>query len=219
MKLMGILAAGVSAVLLTAGVASAATIVISTTATETLTPAESAGALVTFSEKAVGTGAHAGQIDWNYSVQDPISLSKSTGTFWFNPSSDYVEINVPFKALTKLEIVDNLAEKASGASTASGAFGVSNAAVGTFDLATSSYIAGSVTPFGVDSSDFNLAAGNYILATFVTLATPVHGSGSENVSISESAQAVPEPAAWSLMLMGVGGIGAMMRRRRVAVAA
>ncbi len=31
--------------------------------------------------------------------------------------------------------------------------------------------------------------------------------------------AVPEPAAWSLMVMGVGGVGATLRRRRKAVAA
>ncbi|MBS0363570.1 MAG: PEP-CTERM sorting domain-containing protein [Proteobacteria bacterium] len=30
--------------------------------------------------------------------------------------------------------------------------------------------------------------------------------------------AVPEPTAWALMIMGFGGIGAMMRRRRVAIA-
>jgi hypothetical protein len=29
---------------------------------------------------------------------------------------------------------------------------------------------------------------------------------------------VPEPAAWSLMLAGFGGLGAMLRRRRPALA-
>jgi hypothetical protein len=34
-----------------------------------------------------------------------------------------------------------------------------------------------------------------------------------------SATAVPEPAAWALMLMGFGGLGAAMRRRRALAAA
>ena len=29
---------------------------------------------------------------------------------------------------------------------------------------------------------------------------------------------VPEPASWALMIMGFGGMGAMMRRRRTATA-
>jgi hypothetical protein len=38
--------------------------------------------------------------------------------------------------------------------------------------------------------------------------------GSNVTSFSLSAQAVPEPATWALMLLGFGGIGLAMRRRR-----
>jgi hypothetical protein len=38
--------------------------------------------------------------------------------------------------------------------------------------------------------------------------------GTNVTSMSFSAQAVPEPATWALMLLGFGGIGMAMRRRR-----
>jgi hypothetical protein len=38
-------------------------------------------------------------------------------------------------------------------------------------------------------------------------------------SFSVSGAAVPEPATWGLMLLGFGGLGAMLRRRRAALAA
>ena len=37
--------------------------------------------------------------------------------------------------------------------------------------------------------------------------------------VSVSAAGVPEPAAWALMLMGFGGLGAVLRRRRAMVTA
>lgn len=43
--------------------------------------------------------------------------------------------------------------------------------------------------------------------------------GLDNVSVTGATSAgVPEPAAWALMLMGFGGLGAMLRRRRLATA-
>jgi hypothetical protein len=38
--------------------------------------------------------------------------------------------------------------------------------------------------------------------------------GTNITSFSLSAQAVPEPATWALMLLGFGGIGLAMRRKR-----
>lgn len=40
----------------------------------------------------------------------------------------------------------------------------------------------------------------------------------DNVAMAANA-GVPEPATWALMIMGFGGAGAALRRRRVAVAA
>ncbi len=43
-------------------------------------------------------------------------------------------------------------------------------------------------------------------------------NGVNTGTIGAGLGAVPEPATWGLMIMGFGGIGAMLRRRRQAVA-
>jgi PEP-CTERM motif-containing protein len=43
-------------------------------------------------------------------------------------------------------------------------------------------------------------------------------SGVDNVSVTASAAAVPEPASWALMISGFGAAGAALRRRRAAKA-
>ncbi|HEX2816506.1 MAG TPA: PEPxxWA-CTERM sorting domain-containing protein [Phenylobacterium sp.] len=40
------------------------------------------------------------------------------------------------------------------------------------------------------------------------------GWGLENIQVSGAAGGVPEPAAWGLMLVGFGGMGALLRRQR-----
>lgn len=47
--------------------------------------------------------------------------------------------------------------------------------------------------------------------------TPSHGScttGPVGFSLAKQTSAVPEPATWAIMLMGFGGLGAMLRQRR-----
>ena len=44
-------------------------------------------------------------------------------------------------------------------------------------------------------------------------------SGRGSTAHSAAVTAIPEPATWGLMIMGFGGAGAMLRRRRTAVAA
>ena len=43
--------------------------------------------------------------------------------------------------------------------------------------------------------------------------------GFDNITLGSKNPTVPEPATWSLMLVGVGGLGAMLRSRRKLVAA
>jgi hypothetical protein len=42
------------------------------------------------------------------------------------------------------------------------------------------------------------------------------GGGLDNVVLAATPTAAPEPASWALMILGVGGVGAAMRRRRPA---
>ena len=68
--------------------------------------------------------------------------------------------------------------------------------------------------FGANSGSLNLAGGNYALV-FQGLTSRDETAFIDNVSASV---AVPEPAAWALMIIGFGAAGAMLRRRRTVVA-
>jgi len=50
--------------------------------------------------------------------------------------------------------------------------------------------------------------------TFASATDTAYGPALDNVSVA----GVPEPAQWALMLVGFGGLGAAMRRRRAALA-
>ena len=56
----------------------------------------------------------------------------------------------------------------------------------------------------------------YSLTMRYTIRAPTHGAALANIAIG--AVTVPEPATWALMLMGFGGAGYMIRRRRGAFA-
>ncbi len=43
--------------------------------------------------------------------------------------------------------------------------------------------------------------------------------GLDNVSLTATSRGVPEPGTWALLLGGIGGLGAVLRRRRAAVPA
>jgi PEP-CTERM motif len=59
--------------------------------------------------------------------------------------------------------------------------------------------------------------GQYRYYDFVELNT-TPGEGDNVLLHSLSTTAVPEPATWAMMIMGFGGLGAMMRRRRAVIA-
>ena len=83
---------------------------------------------------------------------------------------------------------------------------------------------------GVSGTEYNLFADD---ATHYELYTAVNGSWSNHsygaITMAQTFNqggfdrdtitGVPEPAAWALMILGFGGIGAVLRRRRAAFAA
>lgn len=54
------------------------------------------------------------------------------------------------------------------------------------------------------------ATGTSTTLTFTSTGTTAYGAALDNVNVT----AVPEPAAWALMILGFGAIGGVMRRRR-----
>jgi choice-of-anchor C domain-containing protein len=60
-----------------------------------------------------------------------------------------------------------------------------------------------------------VATGASTTLTFSSATDTPYGPALDNVSVA----GVPEPAEWALMLVGFGGLGAAMRRKRAAVAA
>lgn len=74
------------------------------------------------------------------------------------------------------------------------------------------------------SADFTLGLSDFpYTASFSTAAQSVFfgGEGIQTLNVlqvSEISAAVPEPAAWALMIVGFGATGAAMRRRRTRVA-
>jgi choice-of-anchor C domain-containing protein len=80
--------------------------------------------------------------------------------------------------------------------------------------AAGSYSVGS-TPFPPNVtawSPFNYvftATGTSTTLTFTSTGTTAYGAALDNVNVT----AVPEPAAWALMILGFGAIGGVMRRR------
>jgi hypothetical protein len=64
-----------------------------------------------------------------------------------------------------------------------------------------------------------LDATGSLLATEVTITGPAGGGVSGGGTPGDGASAAPEPTAWALMMVGVGGMGAALRTRRRKVAA
>ncbi|MCW6536417.1 PEPxxWA-CTERM sorting domain-containing protein [Sphingomonas lycopersici] len=94
---------------------------------------------------------------------------------------------------------------------------------------------------GGPTDSFEASIGNTVLQTFTNVnafqyfnfsfTTPVSGSPSllkftfrqdpsywhiDDISVQGLAGSVPEPATWAMMILGLGAVGAAMRRRRAA---
>lgn len=73
------------------------------------------------------------------------------------------------------------------------------------------------TGFGSDEvvTSFDPGAGTYSVTTKYIVSGTGKGSVSPDITISGG---IPEPGTWALMILGFGGAGAMIRRRRMAFA-
>jgi hypothetical protein len=80
-----------------------------------------------------------------------------------------------------------------------------------FDLGTFSTTSGQLFTARAGSTTFALQAGQSYTLTFTGLSTGDNTSYIDAVALNA---AVPEPAAWALMIAGFGLIGAASRRRR-----
>ena len=77
---------------------------------------------------------------------------------------------------------------------------------------------GGVGPWNKQSLTFTADGASDVLS-FLAVGTP---GGAPPISFLDGVTvdaAVPEPSAWTLMILGAVGLGAVMRRRRVALAA
>lgn len=95
---------------------------------------------------------------------------------------------------------------------------------GTDSFATSTYL--NLNPAGVPGSfsgwklvDFKFTAQSTSqLLSFLSVGTPAANLPPVAFLDGVSLRMVPEPGAWALMLMGFGGLGVALRRRRLAAA-
>lgn len=73
---------------------------------------------------------------------------------------------------------------------------------------------------GLQFSNFALNAGFTGLSSvrFTALGSPNAEFLINNIEVNGAGGAVPEPATWALMIMGFGGAGAMVRRRKAVLA-
>jgi PEP-CTERM motif len=68
-------------------------------------------------------------------------------------------------------------------------------------------------PFGMSSFSFVAGTAGFIRLAFGSTSSDNIGPLLDNVSLSVSPSAVPEPATWMMMLLGFGFVGAMLRGR------
>ena len=144
----------------------------------------------------------------------------SAGTFGVNyaTSAATTAANATASAIGSYSYLYNFV--LTSAAKFTGTYSVSNAG-NTNPFASLTSIGGTNLPTGAGSGSVILGAGTYALgidsATFSSNASGVSGlsSLSGNDFYSFSISAVPEPAAWAMMIVGFGLVGASMRRLRV----
>jgi len=76
------------------------------------------------------------------------------------------------------------------------------------------------TPFPPGNTDLQAWIRNEDLAPdWLRIGTDITDQGPFNMTFSLTGVTVPEPATWAMMLVGLGGLGGLLRRRRAQMAA
>jgi len=177
----------------------------------------------------LGAGAQAATLDFNgaggalpdrvdfssainvgqaFSVDDVnLTLNGLTHTFWAD-----LDIFLSHNGTTVQLTDDN-----GGSSDPNGTFTFDDeAAVGVGSINTTG---GSFQPLNALSAfDGQSSAGAWTLRIFDDAGADVGALGGWTLSLTGDVGGVPEPATWAMMLMGFGGLGAILRRRRTALA-
>ena len=162
-------------------------------------------------------------------VYGPVTITFLDGTGAFN-----VDNQTPGPPISNHNLISYFTNPGAGSFQATFAGGASSVSIGMGD-------------FDADDDEGHLRAydaSNNLLATdFILVPAPVYGGGTLTVTSSKPiarvewnetgsfagavywdnltyspARGVPEPATWGLMLMGFGGMGATLRRRRAVLA-
>ncbi len=177
----------------------------------------------------------------NYTTPYQVSVTSSTNpgndtTFNLDLPDDFYSANDPtfsaadFSAMTGLTANQGLTLNTAGFTPGVGADG-GTSFLSVFDLTAGQYVYGNFGSSG--GATWSIAAGSFtaghnyetqlIYDSFIGLDSDVPANATADlrtdVFFTAGAAAVPEPAAWALMLVGFGAMGASLRRRRRALAA
>ena len=118
-----------------------------------------------------------------------------------------VVIDVPTNTVSWSILANNIVTPLTGAHIHSGAAGTNGPVIIDF----SGSLTGSIVD--VDAASITSAnAGNF----YVNLHNAVHPGGAIRGQLSFVTAAVPEPGTYALMLAGLGAVGVLARRRRIA---
>jgi len=138
-----------------------------------------------------------------HNAEQIAALNDLIPSFTWNPADGYVEFQSPLMGATTL----NFATTFYGLTYIGIHFGAGKGEVmppGVGDQATAFYVV-----------DFGATGGNTLMLNY---------AASSNVAVYSTKDKpfdvpVPEPATWAMMILGFGGVGAMIRRRRQVLSA
>ncbi len=179
--------------------------------------------------KRIVTAALAGALLGSASVADAATITRSFEFYAmiFDPGAPFSSLNGQFTvtfdpSASSAGSLDKLTFSPSSLNLTTANTGFSYSYSGPFSLMTVGGTAGGVGTVATNASDFVLrftGAGSDPFSYLPQGFSYSDGSGKSwsgdfQISIASTPPGVPEPATWGLMVLGLGAIGAAMRRQR-----